>query len=164
MTKIRFPALYLKFIQLIIANNHKEYIPTIDIDLVWNAHQIDSYNYNIFCVQMANKLITKNKIMKGDLEKIYSKTFIKWRQEYNKVYSTILPNWDSYQKGHELSFLNPFYYGYRWWKWNKFTSQKESNENKKTHDGKSESIDSSNYIENIIDIINIVNIINNEHI
>jgi len=115
---------YERFIALIAHNKKKVLVPTLDIDLVWHAHQTMHDAYTKYSKRLAGRLINHDDSIGGaDLSKGYAETFIEWARHYNELYSSFPPSMSAWIG--DLSFsLNPITILYRWYKrnrWNKYS-------------------------------------------
>jgi hypothetical protein len=87
---------YTNFIKLFVGYS-RPLVPTVDIDLIWHAHQCDHMSYSAFCTRVAHKLVDHDDtIGKGQSDIAYANTFLRYSQEYGTPYSYHPPeksNW-----------------------------------------------------------------------
>jgi len=97
-------------------------VPTLDIDLVWHAHQTIHDAYTKYSKRVAGRLINHDDSIGGaDLSKEYADIFLEWARYYNEPYSSFPPSMSAWIG--DLSYsLNPITILYRQYKlnrWNK---------------------------------------------
>jgi hypothetical protein len=109
---------YTNFIKL-FKGYRKTLVPTMDIDLVWHAHQCDPESYHAFCTQTAKRLIDHDDtIAHGNLAVGYALTFIRWSEIHKTPYSYHPPSWSAWRSGLGPRFcLAPFSYCYGSMQW-----------------------------------------------
>ncbi|KAG9406880.1 hypothetical protein AC1031_003210 [Aphanomyces cochlioides] len=70
---------YHKFMHLMRTRPKTMLVPTVDIDLVWHAHQCFPKDYALFCHDLVHKLVDHDDtITGGDLQAGYATTFATW--------------------------------------------------------------------------------------
>jgi len=75
-------ARYYKFVQLIACHRGKTLVPTLDIDLVWHAHQTDPVNYCKYTTSVMGRILNHDDTIgsddlgKGGCRNILDKEFI----------------------------------------------------------------------------------------
>jgi hypothetical protein len=83
---------YEKFIKLISENKERSFVPTIDIDIVWHAHQLDTERYKNYCININEYLINHDDMIESDtLDESYRITYDAWKIRYGEKYSTKKP-------------------------------------------------------------------------
>lgn len=109
---------------LISTYSNKTFVPTIDIDIVWHAHQCETKEYINFCKHLAHKLIDHDDTIESDdLAKGYARTWMYWSRSYKETYSYKSAKYKDWQKGHEcLSIICPPYLLYRRNQWRKYNN------------------------------------------
>ena len=74
---------YIKFLNLAGENEGKMLVPTLDIDLVWHAHQLSPRDYREDCEEVVGRLLKHNSaISKEDLGGSFEETKVLWRERY----------------------------------------------------------------------------------
>ena len=83
---------YEKFIKLISENKEQSFVPTIDIDIVWHSHQLDTERYKNYCININGYLINHDDTIESDtLDESYRITYDMWKIKYGEKYSTKKP-------------------------------------------------------------------------
>ncbi|KAH9124984.1 hypothetical protein LEN26_009628 [Aphanomyces euteiches] len=85
-------ARYHQFMHLMRSQPKMMFVPTVDIDLVWHAHQCDPQEYARYCNDLVGKLVDHDDTITGDdLQTSYADTFRAWAQEFDEPYSSFAP-------------------------------------------------------------------------
>jgi hypothetical protein len=118
-------ARYGKFVMLSqpTISLNKCLVPTMDIDLVWHAHQCDHESYTSYCNHVAGRMLNHDDTIESeDLLKGYARTFIFWGKYLNESYSYHPPELARWHRGHECrSLMIPFYLQCRLDRWMKYS-------------------------------------------
>lgn len=113
---------YHKFMILMREYPRKTLIPTLDIELIWRAHQTQATIYARYSFAIHRRLLEYNdKLPQRDFEEAYAKTFIHWSKHYKEPYASDPPAFMTWLKGHyRSSFLLPPVGLYRFSVWLKY--------------------------------------------
>ncbi|CAG8509423.1 5765_t:CDS:1 [Scutellospora calospora] len=77
---------YKKFL-LLVKNNEKNLVPTIDIDLCWHTHMLHAIDYRDFTKKYMGKIINyDDKISESILSDNFDKTSDIWYKNFNELY------------------------------------------------------------------------------
>ena len=97
---------YGMFIDLMATNPKLPAVPTLDIDLVWHAHQTEHVDYASFCRTKLSRLLDHDDTVgNGDLKVAYAKTFVAWDKKYAGAYSAFPPVMCDYLKPHKCGIF-----------------------------------------------------------
>jgi len=81
---------YYKFLNLMKLYPGKLFVPTLDVDLVWHAHQLNPSDYHKFTLTNVGNFIDHNdNIEKPSLGNGFIETAQLWKQNYNEGYSPV---------------------------------------------------------------------------
>ena len=104
----------------------KSLVPTLDIDLVWHAHQSNHENYVKICLFLSQekKIVFDHDDTIGhtDLEKAYASTYFRWARVYNETYSPYKPKYEAWMQDKQCSQIFFPLALYRQFKWRKYVT------------------------------------------
>ena len=104
---------YQKFIKMMAAAYGRgfNFVPTLDIDLAWHAHQSDHEIYKQYCSDLFRKVGVDtfdtlidhdDSIGASDLEKGYATTYVRWSRLYKEPYSPYKPSYEAWMRGRKV--------------------------------------------------------------
>jgi len=108
---------YWKFMRL-FKSYTKLIVPTVDIDIVWHAHLINSTKYANFCSEYLYRDLIRHedKLSSAVLDKAYTRTYMYWMEKYGEPYSPKPPDYRLFMSGSKDIVTNWF----RQRKWNAY--------------------------------------------